>query len=225
MGERITLTTKTGERLAAYHAPALEARRGGLVILHAIWGVTLHIRELSDTLAAQGYDVIAPALLDGEAAFPDHNVKPEIAADRIALGEATGWGQTCTGKVQAAIDALQGPVFAMGFCFGGSTMWAAAAVCDGLQAAVCFYGGDIANHIDLAPRVPTLLHFGKTDETIPPADVDAIATAHPDLPLYLYDAGHAFVAPGPNHHEDSARLAMLRTLKHFQRSGGGKGEV
>lgn len=225
MGERILLTTKAGERLAAYHAPALEARRGGLVILHAIWGVTPHIRELSVGLAAQGYEVIAPALLDGEAEFPDHNTKFEIAETRIALGKATGWGQTCAGKVQAAIDALDGPVFGMGFCFGGSTMWAAAAVCDGLQAAVCFYGGDIVNHVDLTPKVPTLLHFGKIDESIPPADVGIIAAAHPDLPLYLYEAGHAFVAPGANHHEDSARLAMLRTLKHFQRSGGSKGEV
>lgn len=225
MGERIILTTKAGERLAAYHAPALEARRGGLVILHAIWGVTLHIRELADTLASQGYEVIAPSLLDGEAAFPDHNVKPEIARERLALGEATGWGQTCTGKVQAAIDSLRGPVFAMGFCFGGSTLWTAAAVCDGLTAAACFYGGDIANHIDLTPKVPTILHFGKTDESIPPADVEAIAVAHPDLPIWLYDAGHAFVAPGTAHHEDSARLAMLRTLQLFQRSGGSRGEV
>ncbi|MES2035349.1 MAG: dienelactone hydrolase family protein [Pseudomonadota bacterium] len=225
MGERITLTTRTGERLAAYHAPALEARRGGLVILHAIWGVTPHIRELSDTLAAQGYEVIAPSLLDGEADFPDHNVKVEILPDRMALGEASGWGELCVGRVQAAIDALQGPVFAMGFCFGGSTAWVASAFCDGLQAVVCFYGGAIVDHVDMTPRVPTLLHFGKTDETIPPADVETIATAHPDLPLYLYDAGHAFVAPGGGYHEDSARLAMLRTLKHFQRSGGAKGEM
>lgn len=225
MGQRITLTTKTGERLAAYHAPALEARRGGLVILHAIWGVTPHIRELSDTLAAQGYEVIAPSLLDGEAPFPEHNTHFPILGERMALGEASGWGEACVGRVQAAVDALQGPVFAMGFCFGGSTAWVVSALCDGIQAVVCFYGGNIIDHVDLTPKVPTLLHFGKTDETIPPATVEAIAAAHPDLPLYLYEAGHAFVAPGPAHHEDSARLAMLRTLKHFQRSGGGKGEA
>ena len=40
----------------------------------------------------------------------------------------------------------------------------------------------------------------------------------------LYDAGHAFVAPN-GRHEDSARLAMLRTLQLFQRSAGGKGEA
>ncbi|MDP2258434.1 MAG: dienelactone hydrolase family protein [Caulobacter sp.] len=224
MGERVLLTTKTGERLAAYHAPAQEARRGGLVILHAIWGVTPHIRELSDTLAAQGYEVIAPSLLDGEAPFPEHNTDFPILQQRMALGEAAGWGEGCTGQIQAAVDALAGPVFVMGFCFGGTSAWIASCFCDGITAVSCFYGGHIIQYVDETPKTPTILHFGKTDDTIPPAEVEAIAAAHPDLPLWLYDAGHAFVAPS-GYHADSARLAMLRTLQLFHRSGGARGEV
>jgi len=224
MGERVILTTTAGERLAAYHAPALEARRGGLVILHAIWGVTPHIRELADTLAAQGYEVIAPNLLDGEAVFPDLNTNFEILEQRLALGEAAGWGKGCTGRIQAAVDALAGPAFVMGFCFGGTSAWIASCFCDGITAVSCFYGGNIIQYVGETPKVPTILHFGRTDETIPPADVEAIAAAHPDLPLWLYDAGHAFVAPS-GHHADSARLAMLRTLQLFQRSAGSRGEV
>ncbi len=224
MGERVILTTKAGERLAAYHAPAREARRGGLVILHAIWGVTPHIRELSDTLAAQGYEVIAPSLLDGEAPFPEHNTDFPILDRRLAMGEAAGWGEGCTGQIQAAVDALAGPVFVMGFCFGGTSAWIASCFCDGITAVSCFYGGNIIQYVGETPKVPTILHFGKTDDTIPPAEVEAIAAAHPDLPLWLYDAGHAFVAPS-GYHADSARLAMLRTLQLFHRSGGSRGEV
>ena len=224
MGERIVLTTRAGERLAAYHAPAREARRGGLVILHAIWGVTPHIRELADTLAAQGYEVMAPSLLDGEAAFPDQNTDFPILDHRLALGGAAGWGEGCTGQIQAAVDALAGPVFVMGFCFGGTSAWIASCFCDGITAVSCFYGGNIIQFVDETPRVPTILHFGKTDDTIPPADVESIAAVHPDLPLWLYDAGHAFMAPS-GYHEDSARLAMLRTLQLFHRSGGARGEV
>lgn len=224
MGERVILTTRTGERLAAYHAPALEARRGGLVILHAIWGVTPHIRALSDQLASQGYEVMAPSLLDGEAAFPDLNTDAGLLPQRLALGEAAGWGEGCIGRIQAAVDALGGPVFVMGFCFGGTSAWIAACFCEGITAVSCFYGGHIIQYVDETPKVPTILHFGRTDETIPPGDVETIAAAHPDLPLWLYDAGHAFVAPS-GYHEDSARLAMLRTLQLFHRSGGRKGEV
>jgi len=225
MGERIILTSQTGEAVSAYHAPAQDARRGGLVMLHAIWGVTPHIRQLSDSLADQGYEVIAPALMDPvESPFPQANTEPALLDQRMAMGEATGWGLSTLPRVQAAIDALEGPVFVMGFCYGGTTAWLAAARCTGLQAVSCFYGGDIAAYAGETPQVATALHFGKTDSLIPPADIEAIQATHPDLPVWLYDAGHAFVAPS-GHHADSARLAMLRTLKLFQRSGGGKGEV
>ena len=231
-GGRITLTAADGSPVAAYHAPPGDARRGGLVILHAIWGVTPHIRDLSDRLAEQGYEVIAPSLLDGpEVPFPTADIDPAILNARMAMGEASGWGASALPRVQAAIDALTpasgagaGPVFALGFCYGGTTAWLAASRCENLKAVSCFYGGDIAAYVAETPKVPTILHFGKTDAMIPPADVAAIEAAHPDLPVWLYEAGHAFVAPN-GHHPDSAKLAMLRTLQLFQRAGGSRGEA
>lgn len=224
MGERIALATTGGKPFSAWRATPGDARRGGLVVLHAIWGVTPHIRAFCDGLADQGYEVIAPSLLDGTNAFPDLDTDFPILDQRLALGEASGWGLATMDVVQAAIDALQGPVFLLGFCFGGSTAWLAAARCEGLSAVACFYGGDIVNRLGETPKVPTILHFGTRDETISPQDVAAITAAHPDLPAWRYPAGHAFVAPS-GYHEDSAKLSMLRTLQLFQRSGGGKGEV
>ncbi len=225
MGDRIALATKDGAPFAAYHAPPQEARRGGVVMLHAIWGVTPHIRQLSDTLAEQGYEVIAPSLMDAaDADFPVEDLTPAILEDRMAMGKLTGWGATTLPRVQATIDALAGPVFVMGFCYGGTTAWLSACRCEGVTAVSAFYGGDIVAYRDETPKVPTILHFGKTDSLIPMNDVEAIRDAHPELPIYLYEAGHAFVAPS-GHHPDSARLALLRTLQLFQRSGGGKGEA
>ena len=51
------------------------------------------------------------------------------------------------------------------------------------------------------------------------SDVETVAEAHPDLPIHLYDAGHAFMAPS-DLHADSARLARLRTLQLFHRASG-----
>jgi len=49
MGERIVLTNRAdGFELPAWHAKPTDARRGGLVICHAIWGVTPHLRALAD---------------------------------------------------------------------------------------------------------------------------------------------------------------------------------
>jgi carboxymethylenebutenolidase len=129
------------------------------------------------------------------------------------------------GDAQAALDALDGPRFVTGYCWGGAATWLAACRCTGLAAASAFYGRRISELLDETPNCPTILHFGKTDASIPPPAVEAIREAHPDLPIYLYDAGHGFVSDRrADYDADSARLARLRTLAHFTLNGGGRGE-
>lgn len=226
MGEQITLKSPIdGLKFAAYHAPAQEARRGGLVVLHAIWGVTPHIRELCDSFAEDGYEVIAPNLSERlEPGFVPNNVDPAHMAERNAWADSVGWGEACLPDVQAAIDALEGPVFCLGFCFGGTAAWLAACRLTGLSAVASYYGGQIYLYRDETPKVPTILHLGRKDELIPPEEIERMRAAHPDLPIYVYDAGHAFVAPN-GYHEDSARLSRLRTLALFSRNSGGRAEA
>ena len=209
----------------AWRAAPTDARRGGLVICHAIWGVTPHLRDLAVTYAEVGYETLVPNLFErfGQD-FAETDTEPALMGRQTAYAEAADWGAATMPAIQSAVDALQPPVFLMGFCFGGTAAWLAAARCRGLSAVAAYYGGGIPSHLDEAPQVPTILHLGKHDELILPPQVDAITGAYPDLPVYLYDAGHAFVAPS-GHHADSARLSTLRTLQHFARHGGGRGEA
>jgi carboxymethylenebutenolidase len=225
VGETVRLTSAAdGFQFDAYRAEVGDARRGGLVILHAIWGVTPHLRALADGYAELGYETLVPSLFDRfQRGFADSNFDPALMARQNGFAEQTHWGADILDAVQAAIDALEPPVFAMGFCFGGTTAWLAAARCTGLAAVASFYGGQIIDYVAEVPRVPTILHMGKHDELIPPADVETIRAAHPDLPVFMYEAGHAFVAP-TGYHEDSARLSKLRTLAHFSRNSGVRGE-
>ena len=95
-----------------------------------------------------------------------------------------------------------------------------------MAAASSFYGRRIPELVDETPRCPIILHFGRRDPTIPPATVEAIADAHPDIPIYLYDAGHGFVSDRrADYNSDAARLARLRTLQLFALHGGGRGEI
>jgi carboxymethylenebutenolidase len=226
VGETVQLTSARDDfRFGAYHAGVPDARRGGLVILHAIWGVTPHLRALADDYAQAGYEVLVPSLFDRlKPGFAAQDTDPALMARQMGFAEQTHWGADVLDLVQAAIDALAPPVFAVGFCYGGTVAWLAAARCTGLAGVSSFYGGQIPDYLGETPQVPTILHLGKTDELIPPDRVEAIREAHPDLPVHLYDAGHAFVAPN-GYHADSARLAKLRTLAHFSRNSGVRSEM
>jgi carboxymethylenebutenolidase len=226
MGETITLRSAgDGFTFGAYRACPPDARQGGLVLIQEIFGVTDHIRELSDGYAADGYEVIAPSFYD--------RLEPGFAAgyDAEAVGkgrrysEETPWDQVA-GDLAAAIAALKPPVYAVGYCWGGTAAWLAACRCEGLAAASSFYGRRIPELVSETPRCPIVLHFGKHDPTIPPEVVEQIRDAHPDLPVYVYDAGHGFVSNRrADYDADCARLARLRTLQLFQKASGVRSEV
>ncbi|MEO8114484.1 MAG: dienelactone hydrolase family protein [Phenylobacterium sp.] len=226
MGETVRLTSPfDGFQFAAYRAPVGDARRGGLVLVQEIFGVTDHIRELADGFAEDGYEVLAPAFYDRLEPGFEADYRPDSIAKGVQYSQATPWDQVA-GDLQAAIDALQGPVFVTGFCWGGTAAWLAACRCDGVAAASCFYGRRISELMDEVPKAPTILHFGKTDASIPPERIAEIAERHPDLPIYLYDAGHGFMSDRrADYRPDAARLGRLRTLALFARNGAGRGEV
>ncbi|WP_309087683.1 dienelactone hydrolase family protein [Phenylobacterium sp.] len=228
MGETIRLTSSLdGFEFDAYRARPDDARRGGLLLIQEIFGVTDHIRELADGFAADGYEVIAPSFYDRlERGFEADYSEASIQKG-VDLSKATPWDQVAA-DAQAALDALAGPRFVAGYCWGGAATWLVACRCEGVAAAASFYGRRISELVDETPRCPTILHFGKTDASIPMERVDEIREKHPDLPIYLYDAGHGFVSDRRrDYHEDSARLARLRTLQLFARNGGGssRGDV
>ena len=223
MGEVITLKSAfDGFELSAYRASPTDARRGGLLLIQEIFGVTDHIRELADSFAAEGYETIAPSFYDRLERGFEADYGQEAIAKGVQYSQATPWDQVA-GDAQAAIDALKAPVFATGFCWGGAATWLAACRCQGLSAAASFYGRRISELNDETPKVPIILHFGKTDASIPADKIEEIREAHPEVPIYLYDAGHGFVSDRrADYAPDSARLARLRTLAHFSNNGGGR---
>ena len=225
MGETIRLRSPfDGFTFTAYRAAPDDARRGGLVLIQEIFGVTAHIRELADGFAAEGYEVIAPSLYD--------RLSPEfcVAADAqgVKVGreysQATPWNQVAD-DLAACVTALRPPVFVAGYCWGGTAAWLAACRCGGVSAVSSFYGRRIPELVSETPACPTILHFGRQDASIPPAVVNAIGEAHPDIPIYVYEAGHGFVSDrSADYNPDAARLATLRTLQLFAR-GAGRAEM
>jgi carboxymethylenebutenolidase len=208
----------------AYHVTPPDARQGGLVLIQEIFGVTDAIRALADGFAEDGHEVIAPSLFDRLRPSFVADDGPDGLAEARGFSEATPWDQV-EGDLNAAIAALAGPVFVVGYCWGGTAAWLAACRCPGVAAASCFYGRRIPELLDETPACPTILHFGKRDPSIPLETVEAIGAAHPDLPIHLYDAGHGFVSErAADHHPDSARLGRLRTLQLFHRSSGVRAE-
>ncbi|MEZ5648474.1 MAG: dienelactone hydrolase family protein [Alphaproteobacteria bacterium] len=219
MGNMIELEADDGHRFSAYQTEPRGPIKGSLVIVQEIFGLTSHIRRLCDNFADEGYITVAPALFDRAAL--------NIVLNYDEVGTARGRElRTKLGNdlplrdIAAAIALLceRSSVAIIGECWGGSLAWLAATRLPGcLEAAICYYGGQISEFRNEKPQCPILMHFGNADSSIPPEAVAAIRKAHPYVATHLYPAGHGFNCQDrATWHEPSAQLAHRRTLAFIE---------
>ena len=181
----VRLKASDGFECPAYVAQPKGKPKGAVVVIQEIFGVNPHIREVVDGYAAAGYFAIAPAMFHRAK----HGVELGYTPDDMQAGMA----------LKAAIEALPDMVFMadiqaavkyalhtsgakvgiVGYCWGGLLTWRAAALVEGLSAAVPYYGGGSTTSEEIArhPKCPVMAHYAKQDHWIGLDTVDAFAKA------------------------------------------------
>jgi carboxymethylenebutenolidase len=214
LGRTVQGTAADGHSFGIYRADPLGAPRGALVIVQEIFGVNSHIRAACDNYAAQGYVAVAPALFDRVEAGIELGYQPDDVAAGRAIREKVSLEQALADvEAEAGEVAGAGHIGVVGYCWGGTVAWVAATRSRTFAAAVSYYGGGVPDLADEQPNCPVLLHFGEQDHAIPLEGVEKLKRTHPELPVYIYPAGHGFNCDQrASYHAESARLARERTL-------------
>ena len=213
MGKTIQATAADGHSFSMYRADPAEEPRGAVVIVQEIFGVNGHIRVVCDDYAAQGYVAVAPALFGRVERGVELGYQADDVTAGRAIREKVSLDQALTDVEAAAREvAGAGRIGVVGYCWGGTVAWVAATRSRTFAAAVSYYGGGVPDLADEQPNCPVQLHFGEQDQAIPLAGVDRLKAAHPELPVYLYPAGHGFNCDQrASYHPESAGLARERT--------------
>ena len=223
MGSMIELKAADGHKLAAYRAEPSGKPRGGVVVIQEIFGVNSHVKAVADGYAADGYLVIAPAMFDRvQRGYDTGYSQPEIQAG-VAVMQKLDWKQTMLDADAAVTEAKKaGKVGIVGYCYGGTVSWVAAARLSGLACSAPYYGGGMPGFIGEKPKIPTLCHFGELDQSPTLEQSKAIAKAHPEIIAHFYPgAGHGFNCDQRgSYHAESAKLARQRTLEFFRKHLG-----
>ena len=218
-GKTIKIKSLDGHTLDGYLASPVGPPKAGLLVLQEIFGVTAHIRQVTDGFAAQGYLALAPALFDrlqrGTELPYTRMAEARAFMQQLAMDDVA---RDLAGTVAALRAQLpdSARVGAVGYCWGGAIADLAACRTD-ISAAVSYYGRANVNWLDEQPHCPVLYHFGAKDPVIPPEVVQQIRAGRPDAQAWIYpDAGHGFSCDErPEFHQPSHTLALERTLAFF----------
>ena len=210
--EFISLTAEDGHELQAYVAKPDGTPKGGIVVIQEIFGLTDHIRNITEKFAAEGYLAVAPAMFD--------RIKPNIVLDytdfdtaRETMGKLNQDQSVSDISAAAEFARSAGKVGVIGFCWGGAM--ADLAACNGLaDAGISYYGRMTVEWLDKQPTCPMLYHYGDRDQLIPAQIIEKIQRARKGKVNIWGSADHGFCCEDrPSYNKTATKQSMEITLK------------
>jgi len=226
MGRRVTINGRDGS-FGAYVADAKMPGGPAVVVIQEIFGVNQVMREVSDSLAAEGYTAICPDLfwrIEPNIDITDHtDAEWEKAFSYFKAFNVDKGLEDIASTIAWVHTQGHAKVGAVGYCLGGLLAYLTATRTDA-DATVSYYGVGIDSYLGEADKAtkPALLHVAEEDGFVSKdsqAKMKAGLTAS-TYQLYWYPGrDHAFARDGgKNYDAADARKANQRTLDWFRKT-------
>lgn len=202
--------------------PKDAGRYAAVMVIHEIWGVVDHVKDVSGRLVREGYAVLAVDLFGGKIVSKleeGRRLREELSEERI-LGDLKG-GFDYLRSLEYVHPKRIGSV---GFCMGGGLSLLFACHNKDLAAAAVFYGRN-PSPIDLVRNIhcPILGNYAGADMAITESDIDLLKETLTkygkafDIKVYP-GAPHAFFNDTrESYRPEAAKDAWKRTLEFFDR--------
>ena len=182
--------------------PERRDRAGVVLIISEIYGLSDWIRGVADQLAADGFVAVAPDLISGlgpngggtESVSSRDSV---VALIRSLTPEETARRVAAVREHALQLPASNGKYATIGFCWGGSRSFEAAAAVPAPAVAIVYYGASPDSATLLRVTAPVVGHYAGDDArvngTIDRAKA-ALAAKNVAYGVNVYDgAGHGFL--------------------------------
>jgi carboxymethylenebutenolidase len=172
-----------------------------VIVIQEIFGLTDWVRGVADQLAKEGFIAIAPDFMSGMG--PNHGGSEELGeqGSQRAIGQVTEADRVrILNDVRAyalTIQASNGKVGTIGFCWGGGTSFLYALNQPALNAAVSYYG-QMPDTLDYANAKTPILGLYAGNDTRVNAGIDRAKTelGKKNVPydVHIFDgAGHGYL--------------------------------
>lgn len=196
---------------------------GAVIVIHENRGLNPHIRDVARRMALEGFVALAPDFLSPLGGTPENEDQARDmfskldAATTVANGEATV-------VYLSKLEATNGNVGAIGFCWGGGAVNNLAVKSPELKAGVAYYGAqppasDVPNI-----KAALLLHYAGLDDRIN-AGIEAYKKALEEngkkFEIYVYEGvNHAFNndTSAARYDKAAADLAWGRTVEFLKQN-------
>jgi len=216
-----TITSSSSSSLVGNKLPAV-------VMIHENRGLNEHIKMMADTLAKEGYVVLAVDLFNGQVASNQQDAGPLSDAVRENPTEAIANLRAAVRYLASLENVNPSQISSLGWCFGGQQSLQLALNTEPkypLSSTVIYYGRLVSDPDELSKiKWPVLGIFGDQDDSIPVENVTNFKVALDSIgipnEIYVYKGvGHAFANPSRDSYApDQTADAWNKTLLFLKNS-------
>ncbi|MDD3570776.1 MAG: dienelactone hydrolase family protein [Lachnospiraceae bacterium] len=181
-----------------------------IIILHEIYGINQHIKDVCKYYSEQKYDVYCPDLYNGNFSYG------YIEKESAYLNFNENVGFRAFHKINLLINEVKNQyrkIFIIGFSVGATIAWlcAESGICDGV---ICYYGSRIRDYVSITPLCPTLLLFASKDSF----DVCGVVrdlNKKTNVFTKIFDDSHGFADKYGGNYSESSSVKAFEMAKKF----------
>lgn len=199
----------------------------GIVMIHEWWGLNENIKNMADSLAKEGYVVLAVDLFNGQVAKTPEVAQTLVSNVRENNSESISNLQNAVRYLASLENVNSSKISSLGWCFGGGQSLQLSLNTETdypLASTIIYYGNLVTDQGSISNiKWPVLGIFGEQDQSISVKDVESFENAlnSAEIPneIYIYKGvGHAFANPsGDNYASMETQDAWQKTLNFLNK--------
>jgi carboxymethylenebutenolidase len=221
--EWVDVEGKDGRQVKCFVVfPEVSDKAAAVIVIHENKGLTDWVRVVADSVAEKGYVAIAPDFLSGTGPNGG-NTDSYASIDAATQGIYKLQEEQVMADLDAAaayvtkLDASNGKLACMGFCWGGGKSFAYAARNPKLAAAMVFYGTAPDEAMLKEIKAPVYGFYGGNDRRIT-GQVPSVTEKMQQLgkkyePVVYEGAGHGFMRTGSQPDANAADRKAFEAAK------------
>ncbi|MGJ7036213.1 dienelactone hydrolase family protein [Anoxybacillus eryuanensis] len=182
-----------------------------VILIHEIYGINDHMKHVAQMIAAKGYDVYCPNLLNRDHFHYDDEADAyQYFKNEIGFGKAKK-------QVLNLVDSLKSrykTIVFWGYSVGATVAWLCCEHYGIGDAAIGYYGSRIRDYLNLFPKLPVLLLFSEHEKSFNVNWLVEQLSCKSGIKVELFKGQHGFANPfSDNYHPDSERKAFELSLQ------------
>ncbi len=175
-----------------------------IIVVHEIYGINQHIKEVCQGLSKLGYDIFCPDLLKVKQPF---NYSQEKQAynyfmDNIGFTTASQQIKDLITKIRKKYKVI----YLLGFSVGATIAWLCSDEDVKVDGVIGFYGSRIRDYLRVVPKCPTLLIFGNQEKSFDVGEILPEMQRKEKVEVHILLGKHGFADQYANNYCEQSYL-------------------